>query len=182
MSLPFTIRPAVPADIPALEVLIARSARGLSRSDYSDREIEAAVAHVFGVDSELVADGTYFVVERDGEALACGGWSRRKTLFGGDNYAARESGFLDPAVDAAKIRAFFVSPDQARQGIGRALLTHCENAALSYGFTTAEMMATLPGVHFYSQCGYVGAETVTHVTPDGETVRFMPMTRRLTAS
>ena len=175
----FTIRPALSADIPALEHLIAASARGLSPGYYTDAEIEAAVAHVFGVDSDLVADQSYFVVDIDGQPAACGGWSRRKTLFGGDQFAARDSGYLDPAAEPAKIRAFFVSPGHARQGLGRALLTHCENEARRHGFTSAEMMATLPGVDFYRRCGYQGDKIVTHMTPDGTPLRFTPMLRAL---
>src|SRR5687767_5514600 len=113
----FRIRPTIPTDIPLLETLIADSARGLSRDVYTEAEIEAAITHVFGVDSELVEDGTYFTVtDIDSDTpLACGGWSRRKTLFGGDRFAARESGLLDPASEPAKIRAFFVHPDHARR-------------------------------------------------------------------
>ena len=175
----FTIRPAQPSDIPALEALIARSARGLSTGYYRFEELEAAVAYVFGVDSELIADQSYFVVEVDGRPAACGGWSRRKTLFGGDQYAGREAGFLDPAVDAAKIRAFFVDPGHARLGLGRALLEHCEAEARRHGFTSAEMMATLPGVDFYRRCGYQGDTIEPYMAPDGIAIRFVPMRRRL---
>lgn len=175
------IRPALASEIPVLEQLIAVSARALSRAEYTDDEIETAVTHVFGVDSELVADGTYFVVtdSESGEALACGGWSRRKTLFGGDRYIGRESGLLDPATEAAKIRAFFVHPDHARKGIGRALLAHCEAEARRHGFSRAEMMATLPGVRLYAACGYVPQPQVLHYAPDGKTVRFVPMIKPL---
>lgn len=175
----FTIRPAMPENQPELEELISLSARELSREEYTAGEIEAAVEHVFGVDSELVADGTYFVVEREGEIVACGGWSRRRTLFGGDRYEKRESGLLDPKHEAAKIRAFFVHPAHARQGIGRALLAHCEEQAREHGFTSAEMMATLPGVKLYEALGYAGGQMETHTMPDGRTVRFLPMQKRL---
>ncbi|MEI9903038.1 MAG: GNAT family N-acetyltransferase [Asticcacaulis sp.] len=173
------LRPALPADVSALEALIAVSARGLSRDDYSDIEIESLVAHVFGVDSELVADGTYLMIEADGRPVACGGWSRRRTLFGGDQYADRESGFLDPAVDAAKIRAFFVHPDFARQGLGACLLNACEEAARAAGFTRMEMMATLPGVKLYRALGYTGDAPRIFDLPDGMAVTFVPMSKSL---
>ncbi|MGZ3298949.1 MAG: GNAT family N-acetyltransferase [Asticcacaulis sp.] len=173
------LRPARLDDIPALEALIAVSARALSREDYSEAEIESACAHVFGVDSELVEDGTYYVAEIGGDAVACGGWSRRRTLFGGDRYAGRVSGLLDPAQDAAKIRAFFVHPDFARRGLGALILRHCEAAARAAGFTRMEMMATLPGVRLYRALGYAGGEIVAHPQPDGVTLRFMPMSRAL---
>lgn len=178
----YRIRPALPADIPALDALIDASARALSLEDYSEEEIHTAITHVFGVDSELVADGTYFVVEdsETGEPLACGGWSRRKTLFGGDRFAGRAAGLLDPATEAAKIRAFFVHPSQARRGIGRALLEHCEQEARGHGFTQAEMMATLPGLRLYARCGYTAQEESLYEAPDGKTVRFVRMTKPLT--
>ncbi len=173
------LRPALPADVPALEALIAVSARGLSRDDYSETEIEALVAHVFGVDSELVGDGTHLMIEVEGRPVACGGWSRRRTLFGGDRYADRESGFLDPAVDAAKIRAFFVHPDFARQGLGTRLLNACEQAARAAGFTCMEMMATLPGVKLYRALGYAGDAPQILDLPNGVTVTFVPMSKTI---
>ena len=175
----YTIRPALSDDKDALEQLIEISARGLSREDYTASEIEAAVAHIFGVDSELIADGTYFAVVRGEEYLACGGWSKRRTLFGGDQFAGRESGLLDPAAEAAKIRAFFVHPDHARQGIGAALLIHCEEEAREHGFTRIEMMATLPGVKLYRAFGYEAEAMVTTKVPGGGEVRFMPMRKNL---
>lgn len=176
----FRIRPARTDDIAALEELIARSARELSRDVYSEAEINSAITHVFGVDSELVADGSYFLVEGEaGVPLACGGWSRRKTLFGGDRFAARETGLLDPKVEPAKIRAFFVHPDHARKGIGRALLEHCEAAARQHGFSRMEMMATLPGVKLYARYGYIEQEPSLYHPPEGMPVRFVRMTKTL---
>ncbi|MFW2830456.1 GNAT family N-acetyltransferase [Sphingomonas sp. ID0503] len=171
-----TLRPAREHEIPALNDLIARSARGLSTGDYSPGEIEALITHIFGVDSELVSDGTYVIAEVDGEVAGCGGWSRRRTLFGGDAFAGRESGFLDPATDAAKIRAFFVAPEFARRGVGQAILDHCAAAAAGAGFSRLELMATLPGVPFYRRLGFDGEAEV--VVEAGETpVRFVPMER-----
>lgn len=173
--MPVTLRPATPDDIPALQALIADSARGLSRGDYSAAQIEAAIGSAWGVDSELIRDQTYFVAESGGEIVACGGWSRRKTLFGGDQQPGRQSAVLDPDRDAARIRAFFVRPDRARQGIGRALLERCEAEARAHGFRAAELMATLPGQRLYRAYGYVGEERVEYPLRDGVTIHFVPM-------
>jgi len=171
----YRIRNATPADQPALEALIARSARGLGAPDYTPAQIEGALRGAFGVDSQLVADGTYFVVEDDGEIAGCGGWSRRRTLFGGDTHVQRDAGMLDPAVDAAKIRAFFVDPAHARKGIGRRLLDHCEAEARAAGFTRFELMATLPGRKLYEVCGYVAGTPVRHELAPELAIEFVPM-------
>jgi len=171
-------RPADADEIPALEALIRRSARGLSRGHYSDREVDAAIAHVFGVDSELIADRTYLLIEESGRPIACGGWSRRRTLFGGDNFAARDDALLDPARDAARIRAFFVDPDHARRGLGAALLAACEGAAAAAGFGALELMATLPGVSFYTQAGFRPDEPIIY-DAGGTPLRFVPMRKLL---
>jgi GNAT superfamily N-acetyltransferase len=175
---PVLIRAAMPAEVPALEALIAASARGLGPPFYTAAQTEAAITHVFGVDSELVADGSYLVAERQGTLAGCGGWSRRSTLFGGDRYAGRESGLLNPAVDAARIRAFFVAPGFARQGVGDALLQACEYAARAAGFKRASLMATLPGEPFYAARGYNGGEPMT-LDLGGVPVRFVPMDKPL---
>nr|WP_310523099.1 GNAT family N-acetyltransferase [Polymorphobacter sp.] len=174
------LRPARPADVPALEALIAASARGLGPGHYTAAQTEAAITHVFGVDSELVADGTYLVAELNGRIAGCGGWSQRATLFGGDRYAARESGLLDPATDPAKIRAFFVHPDFARQRVGDALLTACETAAAHAGFTRVELMATLPGLPFYTARAFVPGPPI-NLDCGGVPVMFVPMAKSLAA-
>lgn len=172
------VRPALAGEIATLERLIAASARILSRGFYSEEETEAAIAHVFGVDTALVDDGTYLVAEDGTQLLGCGGWSRQRTLFGGDRFAARETGFLDPAVDAARIRAFFVAPEAARRGVGAALLSSCEERAADAGFTRTALMATLPGVPFYARHNYVAGEPITQ--PCGDiSVRFVPMNKDL---
>lgn len=173
------IRATTADDIAAMEALIVDSARALSRGYYSEAEIEAAITHVFGVDSQLVADGTYLLAEdADGMMLGCGGWSRRRTLFGGDRFAARDGGMLDPATDAARIRAFFVAPQAARRGVGRALLQACEDRAAAAGFRHFQLMATLPGVPLYAAHGYVPDAPVLH--PCGAVVvRFVPMGKTL---
>ncbi len=173
-----TIRPARESEVPALEAHIAASARALGPPHYTAAETEAAITHVFGVDSELVGDGSYLVAESNGQIMGCGGWSRRTTLFGGDRFAGRQSGFLDPATDAARIRAFFVAPAFARQGVGDALLAACEAAAAAHGFTRTALMATLPGQPFYAARGYVAADAIT-LDLGGTPVRFVPMDKRL---
>lgn len=176
---PVVLRTATPADVEALLTLIPASVRGLSRGDYSDEQIEAALGTAFGVDSQLIRDGTYFVAEVDGEIVGCGGWSRRRTLFGGDRQPGRESTLLDPAHEPAKIRAFFVHPAHARRGIGRALLARCEEEARAAGFQAAEMMATLPGVRLYRALGYSPTERVAHPLRPGLSIEFMAMRKAL---
>jgi GNAT superfamily N-acetyltransferase len=171
----FSLRQARPSDVPILERLIAESVRGLSRDDYADVQIEAALGTAWGVDSELIRDGTYFAIEAAGDVVACGGWSRRRTLFGGDRQAGRHSGLLEPFRDAARIRAFFVRPDWARHGIGRILLERCEAEALAHGFRSAELLATLPGRRFYAAFGYLGDERVAYPLPGGISIDFVPM-------
>jgi len=175
----FKIRKAVLNDREAIEKLIAQSARGLSRSDYSVRQIEAALETVFGVDSDLIVDGTYFVAESDELMVGCGGWSKRRTLFGGDRYKNRDSTRLDPETDPAKIRAFFIHSEFARKGIGRAILSACEAEARSEGFRSLELMSTLPGVRFYEACGYVGDGRVEYDV-NGVRLEFVPMRKDLT--
>jgi GNAT superfamily N-acetyltransferase len=174
-----TLRLAGPADIPVLNPLIERSARTLSEGYYTPRQIDAAIRHVFGVDSRLVEDGTYFVAQEGIRLVGCGGWSRRPTLYGGDQRPVGPAEWLDPAVDAARIRAFFVAPEAARRGIGRRLLEACAEAAGRAGFTRLALMATLPGVPLYSACGFVQVEPVIDVLPDGTAIEFIRMERLL---
>jgi GNAT superfamily N-acetyltransferase len=172
------IRPARVEEVPALEQLIADSARELSAGYYNPAEIEAAIAHVFGVDSDLIADGTYFVAEEAGEIVGCGGWSRRRTLFGGDRFAAREPGYLAPATEAARIRAFFVASGHARKGVATRLLATCETDARAAGFDRAALMATLPGVPFYAAHGYRQGDAIAHDC-GGISISFIPMAKDL---
>ena len=173
------MRKATAADSAEIQELIGRSIRALGVSDYSSEQIEAALKGAFGLDSQLVADGTYFVVESAGRLIACGGWSYRRTLFGGDARAGRDAGTLDPGTDAAKIRAFFVDPAAARRGIGSALLEHCEAEARRHGFRRAEMMATLPGVRLYEARGYVPEARVHYPLAPGLSIEFVPMSKSL---
>jgi GNAT superfamily N-acetyltransferase len=174
-----TLRKATTADIPALDALIARSARGLSIGDYSPAQIEGALRGAFGVDSQLLADETYFVVEDLGEMVGCGGWSFRSTLFGGDAHADRDSSILDPKTQPAKIRAFFVDPGHARRGIGSQLLAHCESQARAYGYREVELMATLPGARLYAARGYAPGWLVHFAVGSGESIEFIPMRKPL---
>lgn len=176
------IRNATIEDKPQMESLIQSSVQNLSKEEYTAEQIAAALNTVFGVDTELINDGTYFaVVESHSpeKVVACGGWSKRKTLFGGDQFAARESQELNPATDAAKIRAFFVHPDYARRGIGSLLLHHCEEAAKTYGFSRLELMATLPGVKLYHEHGFVAGEQILHDAGNNVMVPFVPMSKIL---
>lgn len=169
------VRPATPTDEPALGVLIPLSVRALSRGEYSEAQIESALRHVFGVDTQLIADGTYFVAEEEGTLVGCGGWSRRRTLYGGDQMKQGEDPLLDPRTDAARIRAFYVHPGWARRGVGSALLEACFAAAREEGFRRLELRATLPGVPLYRALGFEVAERVEAVLPDGVTIPFVRM-------
>jgi GNAT superfamily N-acetyltransferase len=176
----YRIRVAVPADTPRLHPLIARSIRTLGAGDYTAPQIEAALTGAFGVDTSLIRDGTYFVVlDGDDHIVGCGGWSRRRTLFGSDARVERDESWLDPRVDAAKIRAFFVDPDHARRGIGRLLLERCEQEASRAGFTHCELMATLPGQRLYARYGYEPGASIEHPLPGGLTITFVPMRKAL---
>ena len=174
------MRNATLDDVPALQALIARSARALSTEDYRPSQVEGALRGAFGVDTQLLADRTYFVVEEAGQFVGCGGWSYRSTLFGGDARDGRDSSTLDPKTQAATIRAFFVDPDHARRGIGSMLLDYCETEARNHGFTQVELMATLPGVKLYAARGYTGTAMVHFDVGTGETIEFIPMRKTLT--
>ena len=173
------LRPAQSADLPELNELIAASAGALSVPYYTPPQIAALIAQVFGVDTQLLADQTYYVIERGRHLVACGGWSHRRTLFGGDQIKTGADPNLDPGSDPARIRAFFVHPATARQGLGRRLLEHCEAEAVRAGFSRTELMATLPGVPLYQAAGYQALEHVTIDLPDCGPVRFVRMGRVL---
>ncbi len=176
----YTIRPATPDDVPELARLIERSARALSAGFYSAEETEAAIRYVYGVDSSLIADCTYFIVESpEGAVAGCGGWSRRRKLYGGDQHSGGESPLLDPTTEPAKIRAFFVAPEHARRGVAKMLLDHCSAAASAERFTRLELMATLPGVPFYRVHGFHELEPMRDVLPDGTALSFARMERSL---
>lgn len=174
------LRPAVDSDIPILTKLIDSSVRELQHKDYSQAQIDSALRTVYGVDSQLINDGTYFVAEVVGEPpliVGCGGWSKRKTLYGGDQYAAREDSLLDPTTDAAKIRAFFIHPEWVRLGIGSRILEACEEAAIAGGFRRLEMGSTLTGVALYSAKGYASAGDMEVPLENGLSLPIVRMTK-----
>jgi len=180
-DLNLTLRLATAADIPALDRLIETSVRTLERNDYTPEQIAGALGTVLGLDTQLVADRTYFVAEaRAGCAhllAGCGGWSKRKTLFGSDHADVREPELLHPATDAAKIRAFFIHPDFARRGIGSKILEACEAAARSAGFSRFEMGATLTGVPLYLARGYQILERIEVPLRNGHTLPVVRMAK-----
>jgi GNAT superfamily N-acetyltransferase len=162
-----TIRLARHEDVAAIQRLIARSVRALSIGYYSPDQIEAALMHVFGVDTQLIVDGTYYVIEIDERLAAAGGWSKRRTLYGGDQTKGAEDPLLDPSVDAGRIRAFFVDPDFARRGLARQLYSECARHALAAGFIELELMSTAPGEPLYTALGFTVLERVTETLPGG---------------
>jgi GNAT superfamily N-acetyltransferase len=173
------LRKATLADEAAIEALIAASARALGAGDYAAEQIEAALLGAWGVDTELIRDGTYFVGQAQDALILCGGWSFRATAFGGDAHTARESRRLDPEREAARIRAFFVHPAWARRGLGTRLLALCEREASTAGFAAAELVATLPGERLYARHGYVGAGRRSYALPGGLHIDFVPMRKPL---
>jgi GNAT superfamily N-acetyltransferase len=200
-SLPLTIRLATLDDIPALTALINTSVRALHAPFYTQAQIEGSLASVYGTDTTIVQDGNYFVVtilsqEKSNAAvpvhsteetiIACGGWSFRSTLYGGDQFSSRDDdNLMNPETDAAKIRAFFVHPDFTRRGIGRMILERCEQEARKRGFKRAEIGATLAGVEFYRRSGYEvlleqGTEGVEErKLGNGEVLKLLRMGRKL---
>lgn len=161
--------------------MIPRSVRALSTSFYSPAQIEGAIAEIFGVDTQLVEDGTYFIAEAKGNIVGCGGWSRRRTLYGGDQMKTNEDDLLDPAVEPARIRAFFVDPDWARLGIGSRIMKMCEIEAIKAGFNTMALAATLPGEQLYKQFGYEAIRRYNHVLRDGLKLPLVSMQKKLSS-
>jgi GNAT superfamily N-acetyltransferase len=177
---PVTLRLARSDDVPALEALIPLSARALQAATYSPAQIESALGTVFAVDQQLIADGTYFVAERDSELVGCGGWSRRKTLFGGDRgRSPLADPLLDPKRDAARIRAFFVHPGFARRGVGRLLMSACERAAAEAGFPAMELVATLAGEPLYAAFAFRAVERYDVALANGLTLPVVRMAKAL---
>jgi GNAT superfamily N-acetyltransferase len=187
------LRLAVPEDVPVLRELIETSVRGLQTEDYTPAQIEGALQTVFGVDSKLIADGTFIVAEAppnpeetaqdtsvkaNWAIVGCGGWSKRKTLYGSDHWTGREDVLLDPQRDAAKIRAFFVHPAWARHGVGSMILQACEEAARAAGFTRYEMGATLTGAKLFGVKGYVPVKPISIALNNGETLPVIHMEKR----
>lgn len=147
------LRLARRGDVDALRPLVDAAIAGLQKPFLDQSQIASSRA-IMGLDTQLIDDGTYFVVEIQGELVGCGGWSRRATLYGGDQIPDRSAAFLDPAKDAARVRAMYTHPLHTRKGIGRLILAECERAARSEGFRAVELMATLAGEPLYRACGY----------------------------
>jgi GNAT superfamily N-acetyltransferase len=203
IKLDWLVRLARDDDVAGIEELIPLSVRELKGSHYSTAQVEAALGSVFGVDRQLISDGTYYVIEKapgDGRVSAgvaaagkpplpvhgatpvivgCGGWSKRQTLFGSDHQTNRDDAELNPAEDSARIRAFFVHPGWARRGLGRAILNQCEKGIRAAGFKSIELAATLPGVPFYSACGYVCGERSDVPLKNGLSLAIVRMTKQL---
>ena len=175
----WSLRLAREDDIPQLETLIERSVRELQAASYSSAQMDGALGSVFGVDRQLIRDQTYFVVEQSNEIIACGGWSKRESLFGSDTGRARDDALLDPSRNPARIRAFFVHPRHARHGLGRAILVACQDAIRAAGFQSIELVATLAGVPFYRAFDYEAGERYEVPLVNGLSLPVVRMTRNL---
>jgi N-acetylglutamate synthase-like GNAT family acetyltransferase len=173
------IRTATLSDAPAIEALIGESVNGLQADDYDAEQRAGALGTVFGVDRRMIGDGTYFVVELEGRIVACGGWSRRTTPFGGDRSPRKDDSFLDPARDAARVRAFFVHPAFARRGLGSLLLEACESAARGAGFRRVELTSTLTGIPLYAARGFEARERLELVLQNGARLPVLRMEKDL---
>jgi GNAT superfamily N-acetyltransferase len=175
----YFLRLALEADLPAIETLMTESIRRLQAPFLSPSAIEASFS-IMGLDTQLVADRTYFAVEARGGRLAgCGGWSRRATLFGGDHSSGRDPALLDPASEPARVRAMYTHPDFARRGVGRMILDACEQACAAEGFAACELAATLAGEPLYIACGYREVERFRAATPAGVEVPLVRMRKTL---
>ena len=173
------LRIATLDDIKSITELINLSARILGGEFYDKSTIELALQGAFGVDTQLIKDQTYFVIEQKKQLIACGGWSYRQTLFGSDSNNLRDPKKIDPKNDPAKIRAFFIHPNYARQGLGNVLLDECESQAARKGFTKCQLMSTLSGIDFYKKNGYQGDEYIYHEMDKNSKIKFLPMNKSL---
>jgi GNAT superfamily N-acetyltransferase len=173
----FLLRPVLETDLAALRALIERSAAALSVGFYTQQQTESVTREVFGVDSQLVADGSYYAIETAGAILACGGWGKRSTSFGGDQAKSAPERLLDPATEAARIRAFFVDPAWARRGLGSMLMTHCAAQAAAAGFGMLELVSTMPGVPLYRALGFAEVEPFDLLLSRGVRVPVVRMRR-----
>ncbi|HEU0044621.1 GNAT family N-acetyltransferase [Sphingomonas sp.] len=173
-----TRRLATPDDLPAIAALMGRAMAVLQAAFLTPEQVAASAASM-GLDTQLIADRTYFLIEEDGALVGCGGWGKRATLYGGDHAALRDDTLLDPATDAARIRAMYTDPAHARRGIGRTILSLCEDAARAAGFRSIEMMATRSGEPLYTACGYAVVERVERMAPTGVAVPGAVMRKAL---
>ncbi len=175
----YLLRLAEHSDSESITTLIKLSARKLGVEFYQPEIIESALKGAFGVDTQLIKDRTYYVIEDNKNLIACGGWSFRKTLFGSDSNNSRDSAKLNPETEAAKIRAFFIHPDYARLGLGKTLLNTCEQQVQQAGFRETQLMSTLSGIKFYEKNGYIGKKFTMHKMNDGTDIKFFPMNKVL---
>ena len=173
------LRLAREGDVPELEALIPLSVLALQAPYYSKAQMDAALGTVFAVDRQLIRDGTYFIAEQNGTIIGCGGWSHRRSLYGGDSGRENEDGLLDPRRDAARVRAFFVRPAWARRGIGRSIMAACERAIVESGFRTVDIVATLAGEPLYASLGYAVAERYDIEMVGGLKLPVMRMTKSM---
>jgi GNAT superfamily N-acetyltransferase len=178
-AVPLSSRLATPDDLPALLPIVEAAIDQLQRGFLDDAQIRASRT-IMGIDTQLVDDGTYFVVERGGEIAGCGGWSRRATLYGGDHSPGRDAALLVPGRDAARVRAMYTHPDHTRRGVGRLILSLCESAAAAEGFTTVELMATLAGEPLYTAAGFRAVERVED-TSGGVAIPLVRMRKPVSA-
>ena len=166
-------------DLDALRALMDAAISKLQKPFLDESQI-ASSRTIMGLDTQLIDDATYFIVEaEDGSLAGCGGWSKRKTLFGGDQYSSRNTAYIDPETEPAKIRAFFIHPDHARKGVARALLSRCEDEARAQGYRALELLSTLPGIEFYKSCRFVETGTLTLDLTDSVKLDFVPMRKEL---
>ncbi len=175
------LRTALASDCNSIESLIDVSVRKLGIADYSLEQIEAALKSAFGLDSQLISDQTYFVVESGRFLVGCGGWSYRETLFGSDSQQGRNAHRINPQIGAAKIRAFFVDPKFSRMGVGSMIMLECEQQALRAGFRKLELMATLSGVKLYEKHGFVAKNPFHYPLGVNLTIEFVPMSKKILA-
>ncbi len=176
--MPLAHRWARTEDIPALRALMTAAIEQLQTDVLDPDQVRASHA-VMGLDTQLIDDGSYVIIEAEGRIAGCGGWSRRATLYGGDHSPGRDAALLDPAADAARIRAMYTHPDFVRRGVGRLVLDLCERAAAAHGFSRVELMATLAGERLYSACGYTAIEHTQSPPIDGVPVPLIRMGKSL---
>jgi GNAT superfamily N-acetyltransferase len=172
---------ATPEDAAAIEALMKESTAGLFPGYYDERQVASAVVHVAEVDPLLLADGTYFILEHDGEAVACGGWTRRHRLYTGSGTSPDDGRILDPATEPAKVRAMFVRPDWTRRGLGTRIIRECETAARREGYRRLSLLATLAGVPLYLACGFEPGEETEVVLSDGVRLACLAMEKPISA-
>lgn len=177
----FLIEQAHHEHVACLNDMIPASARALSSCFYTPAQIEGAIKEIFGIDTQLVEDGTYFIARHDTTIVGCGGWSRRRTLYGGDQMKGLQDNLLDPAKEPARIRAFFVHPSWGRRGVGSALMQQCEQAALDAGFSALVLVATLPGEQLYKRFGYEARKRYDHILSCGLQFPLVSMGKNLSS-